>query len=298
MQTPVILKYASAAIIFVTTLIGCALVMCVKKIKWQSRLEALASGVFLGAGLAHLLGESFEELGELIDYPLAPAVCLGTFAILTFVEMFTFGEHDASQFHINVNKNTEEGQKDPEKAEAEDFEELPKDQKNVVMFGETCKTLSPQAIVLYIIMLIHSITAGLALGILTTVGGVVAILCAIVGHKPVEAFAVAFVIIKEKPTKIVFWILIVFYTLMTPAGIIAGALITEFVHNAWALGVIGAFSAGTFLFVGAHEWAHMVAGKAQLTTREKFWHYAFFFIGIIWMLLIAIVETVSPEKDE
>lgn len=289
-----VLKYVAAAVIWITTLIGNSLVLCVKAIKWQSRLEALASGVFLGAGLAHLLGESFEELSDVVDYPLAPAVCLGTFTILTFVEMFTFGEHDASQFHINVNNNDHEGSAPADRSEIEVLE----DEKTIEdFFGDEFKKLSIQTTVLYIIMLIHSITAGLALGILSTIGGVVAILCAIVGHKPVEAFAVALVIIKERPTKLLFWIIIIFYTLMTPAGIIAGVIIRDYVQNALVMGIIGSFSAGTFLFVGAHEWAHMVAHKAELSNKEKFWHFLFFFIGVIWMLLIAIVEKSSPEHD-
>ncbi|EAY15566.1 transporter, Zip family-related protein [Trichomonas vaginalis G3] len=208
--------------------------------------------------------------------------------------MFTFGEHDASQFHINANHNANEGNSATERSEASPLEE---DEEIKEMFSDKCRKLSIPTISLYIIMCIHSITAGLALGILKKLDGVIAILCAIVGHKPVEAFAISLVVIKERPHKFLFWPLIIFYTLMTPLGIIVGILVVEFVQNNLALGIVSAFSAGTFLFVGAYEWSYMVADKGQLANCEKLWHFLMFFIGVVWMLLIALVETLSPEEN-
>ena len=70
--------------------------------KWTSRAESLAGGVFLGAGLAHLLAEGHEDCeGIKTKYPVAPAVCLGTFVILTCVELFSYGEHD-EEFQVDI----------------------------------------------------------------------------------------------------------------------------------------------------------------------------------------------------
>ena len=299
------LKWISAALIWITTLIGSILPMWIRAIKWTSRLESLAGGVFLGAGLAHLLAESFEDIGELSKYPAAPAVALGTFVILTAVELFSYGEHD-EQFqtdghhHHHHHEETKGYDSIPDRTTS--LQSLTPDStephsEQIELFGKDACSLTIPTISLYVIMDVHSCIEGLALGIMVTWGGIIAILCAIVGHKPVEAFALSLIILKDKPNKILFWILVVFYTLMSPIGLIAGIFVVEYAKNAWVMGVIGAFSAGTFLFVGCHEWSEMFEHKAEWTCSEKGWHFGMFAIGVIWMLLIAIVEAVSPEEE-
>lgn len=293
------LKYISAVVIWITTLLGNALPLCVKQIKWQSRLEALAGGVFLGAGLAHLLADSFEELSERVKYPLAPAVAISTFVILTGVELFSYGEHD-EEFKVghnhdhNEHGHTEHQSLDSNLLASNGAENT---ETNNDMFGIANKSLTIPTISLYIIMDVHSVIEGLALGIMKTLDGVMAIFFAIVGHKPVEAFALSLIILKDKPKKWLFWTLVVLYTIMTPVGLICGVLITKFVENAIVMGVIAAFSAGTFLFVGAHEWSEMFEHKSQWGCGEKGWHFGMFLLGVLWMLLIAIVEMLNPEES-
>lgn len=294
------LKYISAAIIWATTIIGNALPLCIRKIKWQSRLEALAGGVFLGAGLAHLLADSFEELSERVKYPLAPAVAISTFVILTAVELFSYGEHD-EEFHIDDNHDHAHGHTEHQHGALESNLLANNGEANLQenndLFGTSSLSLTIPTISLYIIMDVHSAIEGLALGIMKTLDGVMAIFFAIVGHKPVEAFALSLIILKDRPKKWLFWFLIFIYTIMTPIGIVAGVLLTKFVENAIVMGVIAAFSAGTFLFVGAHEWSEMFEHKSKWGCGEKGWHFGMFLLGVLWMLLIAIVEMLNPEQD-
>lgn len=293
-----LLKYISAGIIWITTLLGNAMPMCIRAIKWQSRLEALAGGVFLGAGLAHLLADSFEELGDKINYPLAPAVAISTFVLLTAVELFSYGEHD-EEFQIGEGHHHHQHFHDknvpPSSLEDNLLVSNPIEEKVPEMFGETNSNLTVPMISLYIIMDIHSVIEGLALGIMKTMDGVIAIFCPIVGHKPVEAFALSLIILKDRPKKWLFWFFVIVYTLMTPAGLIAGIIITKLVENQIVMGVIAAFSAGTFLFVGCHEWAEMFEHKTEWNCAEKTWHFMMFLIGVLCMLSIAIVETLNPE---
>jgi zinc transporter 1/2/3 len=291
-------KWASAAVIWITTLAGSILPMWITTLKWTSRLEALAGGVFLGAGLAHLLADSFEDIGELSEYPTAPAVALGTFVILTAVELFSYGEHD-EEFQVGEEAHHHHSAQ---------FESIPdktallqsggseaNSQAEVQLFGTKACSLTVPTTSLYIIMDVHSVIEGLALGILSREGALIAIFCAIVGHKPVEAFALSLIILKDKPTKLLFWILVIFYTLMSPIGLISGIYITKETENPWVTGVIAAFSAGTFLFVGCHEWSELFEHKSEWSCSEKSWHFGMFTVGVVWMLLIAIVEAVSPK---
>ena len=284
MNNTVLFRVIAAIVILVTTLIGSACTMCVRAAKWTSRLESLAGGVFLGAGLAHLLSDSYEDLSKVdsLKYPLAPAVALVTFIILTLVEFFSYSEHDAQVF----TGSDHEGLVDSE-VTLDNLATGPNVIPNSV-FGREMR-MSMAAISLYIIMDIHSTIEGIALGITTSWSGLIAITCAIVGHKPVEAFALALILLKERPVKLWFWVLIALYVICSPVGVVAGIFV-EKISNNLVLGMIAAFSAGTFLFVGCHEWSEMFEHKNEWKTAEKWWHFGLFAIGIIWMLLIAIVE--------
>lgn len=288
-----ILKWTSVFVIFVTTIIGSFLPLCFKSQAWESCLEALAGGVFLGAGIAHLLDDSFNYVAEIrppIYYPLASAVCLATFVLFTGIEFYSShkkeAESDGSEGTMSVAAGTDQTESP-----------LNPDDYQKRMFGSSLKHLKVATISLYIIMDIHSIIEGLALGILTHLSGVIAIFCAIVGHKPVEAFALSMIIIKDRPTKWFFWLSVIVYTLMSPIGIIAGIYISN-THNPLILGLIAAFSAGTFLFVGCHEWAEMFQHRDDWSFADKNWHFGSFFIGVLWMLLIAIVEVSNGGKPQ
>jgi zinc transporter 1/2/3 len=288
-------KWISAAVIWVTTFIGSALPMWITAIKWTSRLESLAGGVFLGAGLAHLLDDSFDNLHEKSDYPFAPAIALVMFVVLTAIELFSYGEHD-EQFQVG-----EEAQKkhvyDAINDDNQNLESLQSGgiTQKVELFGKDNSQMTVPTYSLYVIMDIHSVIEGLALGIMQKDASIIAIFCAIVGHKPVEAFALSLIILKDKPTKFLFWLLVVLYTLMSPIGLITGIYLVELVNNPWVIGSIAAVSAGTFLFVGCHEWSEMFEHKQEWPCSEKSWHFGMFTLGVAWMLLIAIVEMYGEE---
>ena len=287
-----VMKYIASALIGLSTILGCAFPMCFKAQKWTSRAESLAGGVFLGAGLAHLLQEGLEDVTDKWDtkYPIAPAVCLVTFVILTCIQLFSYGEHD-EEFAVEANKDellsslvdgttslAGEDSYDPNQA--------------LTKFGKNLLTLPTAS--LYIIMDIHSVIEGIALGVIQERTRVLAIFLAIIGHKPIEAFALALILLKDKPYKTLYWVLVVFYSILTPLGIIGGMWISDHSDKGWR-GIISAFSAGTFLFVGCTEWGEMFEHKHDWNCSEKSWHYFMFVTGLVWMLLIAIVEAIYDK---
>lgn len=297
------LKVIFAVIIFVTTLLGNVGALFITTPKWISRLEALAGGVFLGAGLAHLLADATEEIENVknMKYPLAPAVALSTFVILTIVELFSYSESDAkaaqerdesqydqiisSQTLISINGD----------ADGSSVVEPKPAHVKTVEFGKTIKNLTAATVSLYVIMDIHSTIEGIALGILPRLSSTIAIFCAIVGHKPVEAFALSLIVLKDKPTKGMFWFMILLYSVLSPIGVISAIFLGE-ISGHLALGLIAAFSAGTFLFVGCHEWSEMFEHKNEWKAGEKLWHLGMFILGVLWMLLIAIIESFTDEN--
>lgn len=288
----VLFKWVSAAVIWVTTFIGSALPMWITALKWTSRLESLAGGVFLGAGLAHLLDDSFDNLHPKSDYPFAPAIALVMFVILTAIELFSYGEHD-EQFQVGEGAQRK-GEYDSINESLESLQSSATPAK-VELFGKDNSQMTIPTYSLYAIMDIHSVIEGLALGIMEKDASIIAIFCAIVGHKPVEAFALSLIILKDKPTRSLFWVLVVLYTLMSPVGLITGIYLVQTANNPWVIGSIAAVSAGTFLFVGCHEWSEMFEHKQEWNCVEKSWHFGMFTLGVAWMLLIAIVEMYGEE---
>ncbi|KAH0786082.1 ZIP Zinc transporter family protein [Histomonas meleagridis] len=294
------LKFIFAAIILVTTILGNIGPLFITTIRWTSRLESLAGGIFLGAGLAHLLAESTEELEKVpnLSYPLGPALALAFFVILTLVELFSYSEHDADAF--GEHQHDDNNQYDAIASSAlisindQPIDQPPQHKVKMIEFGTTNKFMTAATISLYVIMDIHSVIEGIALGILPKLSHTIAIFCAIVGHKPVEAFALSLIIVRGRPTKVLFWIMIMIYAVLSPIGIIVAIYLGE-ISSSLALGIIEAFSAGTFLFVGCHEWSEMFEHKHEWKVSEKLWHFGMFTFGVVWMLLIAIIESFTED---
>ena len=282
-------KWISVVIVAITTFIGNILILFINKPSSTSKLESLAGGVFLGAGLAHLLNDAFSELYNESTYPIAPAVAACTFMLLSGIEMYTYSEQDAANDNDAM---------DAEYSETPDLEAQPESEpqnkkKKRKFFGETNEKMTISTISLYIIMDVHSVIEGLAMGIMFTWGTLIALFCAVVGHKPVEALALSVIVLKNKPTKVTFWILITIYALMAPIGIAIGIFLLRSIQNNLVLGIISSFSAGTFLYVSVQEWHSMFMHKGDWTTKEKNWHFILYLVGVAWMLLIAIVEALN-----
>jgi zinc transporter 1/2/3 len=291
-----VFRYIAAAVVFLTNSIGSIGPIFVTAPKWTSRLESLAGGVFMAAGLAHLLADSNEELEHVhgLNYPLSAAICLAVFVLFTLIELFTYTEHDAAVFSDHHHHHTQletEGLYDSI-ASLSNAESVvtPK----IVQFGSNLSDMDAATISLYLMMCLHSSIEGLALGVLDEWTQIIAVFCAVIAHKPVEGFALSLIILKKKPPVWFFVLLVVIYVFLCPLALIIGVIVmTKASHL--ALGLIEAFSSGTFLFVGCHEWCDMFEHKHQWKKSEKIWHFGLFAFGVLWMLLVAIIEMYSGE---
>ena len=287
-------KYIAAAVVAVATVVGCALPLFVRQIKWARRFESFAGGVFLGAGLAHLLHDSFIEISKVSDapdYPISTSVTAAVFFLLTAVEILSSGSEESLSDESSgfVPQDLPDADRDDPEGVQDATEAPPEESSRLRLFGDNCGPMSLPGTTLFIIMGIHSAIEGLALGIVDSKSGVISLGLAIAGHKPIEAFALGLVLLRDKPVRWMYWCMMAFYILLSPVGTIIAVQIEEHAGG-MVIGVLSAVSAGTFLYVAVDEWAYIFTHRSTLDLREKIWHLGLYMLGILWMLLIALAE--------
>jgi zinc transporter ZupT len=173
--------------------------------------EALASGVFLGAGLLHMLSDSalrFNQLGY--QYPLPFLLAGLTFLILLLLE------------HTGREVYEHRGESSP-----------------------------GFAILAFVMLSLHSFLAGAALGLSASLSVFIVILMAILAHKWAAGFALAVQITKSLLPLRSGLVLFLVFSVMTPAGIFAGHLVhSNLTSPSLVEPIFTALAAGTFLYLG------------------------------------------------
>jgi zinc transporter 1/2/3 len=220
--------------------------------------NAFAAGVFLAAGLLHMLPDANEGFNALSDFPWAYLGCAIGFIMILFLERVILAGHEAVAEALE--QHCDAAHK---------------------------RQLSFHLIVLTLILSVHSIIAGIALGPERSMTHSAIILFAILAHKGSASFALAINLMKERTAgKIVFKI-ITFFCFMTPIGIVLGILIDKAMTGTAQQIVTASFdslAAGTFLYVSILGIAHEEFSEQQ----DKFWKFTLMCIGIAVMAIVAI----------
>jgi zinc transporter 1/2/3 len=178
--------------------------------------NAFAAGIFLGAGLLHMLAdanEKFESFAGDVDYPFVALICGLGFLLVLFLEKVLVRD-DA-------------------------LNSLPVEQP-----------LYP--FVLFFVLSIHSIIAGVSLGLEQTLISSAVIFIAIISHKGSAAFALGVSMRSSGIPSRQITKTISFFSCMTPLGIGAGAVFADMARSSVAVkaeAVFDALAAGTFLYV-------------------------------------------------
>lgn len=124
--------------------------------------------------------------------------------------------------------------------------------------GPGASTTMP--LLLAVLFSVHSFIAGLALGVQSKFGSsALAILIAILGHKFVEALALASCFVKEGLGPTTALPALAVYCTMTPAGVLVGAFLVgaDLGPTATAIeALVSGFGAGSFVNLGGHQLAH------------------------------------------
>lgn len=228
-------------------------------------LNAASAGVFLSAGLLHLLADSIsnESLSDSSEKfwgdegraNTAISVCLAGFLFLLSVEQFTYqcskgGEANESLIDSGEKRALRAG------AGAEDEET----EQGAISQTQDLATM-PVAVTVMIGLCIHSVMEGLALGAQEEVEQGVSIFLAIMMHKGLAAFALGNEVLSALRSqhynreKLLFGLTIALFSLATPAGIALGWTVAAFVdaEDSAISAVLSAAGAGTFLFVATIE---------------------------------------------
>jgi len=113
--------------------------------------------------------------------------------------------------------------------------------------------------ILAVILIIHAVIEGAALGIGATLSEAVMLFIAILAHKGSESFALCMALLRHQLPLRRITMITIFFALMTPIGIGLGTVINllTFARNGeLAAAVFNAFAAGTFLYISTLHHIH------------------------------------------
>lgn len=173
--------------------------------------ETLATGVFLGAGLLHLLPESTAEFVQRgYTYPLAYLITGLVFLV------FLWFEHVGRELYHHKKGNH-----------------------------------PAFALLAWAMLSVHSLVLGAALGFSQEYSLVIMLFLAIITHKWAESFAIAMQLSQSSLSRAQSISLFLLFALMTPLGIYLGWYLGHGVYTQTILDpILIAISAGTFLYLG------------------------------------------------
>jgi zinc transporter ZupT len=210
--------------------------------------ETLGTGVFLGAALLHMLPEAQALFSKLgYNYPFALLI-----AGITFL-LFLWFEHLGKELYHHHD--------DP--------------------------TVHPAfAIVAWIMLSIHSLVLGTALGLSQDYSMRIMLFLAIIAHKWAESFAIAVQLNKSTLSPKIAITLFLSFAFMTPLGIGIGWYFGHDVStHSFIDPLLMAVSAGTFLYLGTlHGLERCVMVQRCCNLRD----FSFVIVGFLLMAAVAV----------
>lgn len=203
-----------------------------------AKSEALASGVFLGAGLVHLLFNAvrgFLSLG--FHYPWPFVICGTTFLILMLPDYLYSFSKEQNKHQLNF-----------------------------------------LAITSNILLSVHSFFCGAALGITNTLSLSMVIFFAILAHKWVSSFSLAIYLNESSLRFASQIRLFLIYSFMVPLGIYFGYhLQNQYPHHISTQPVFSAIAAGTFIYLGSIHGFKKIMIKKTRTNFYQYLYLIFGF---------------------
>lgn len=245
-------KLLMFVVIFLFGLGGGILPRIFRKTKYGGTIlllgSAFSGGVFLGAGMIHLFGDSHEFFAAAIgehDYPYFLMVGGVGFLLILLIE------------------------------------------KVLVRVEEADAAKSANPYILMAVLSAHSFIAGTALGLESAISGALVLLFAILAHKSFAAFALGISFIEARLSKDQYYSLLIFFSIMTPLGVLLGALLNNILHSQTALeleAIFDGLAGGTFIYVASME----VISRSFEQHKMRRGKYIAIALGYAMMALLAI----------
>jgi len=277
--------------------------------------STLAGGIFLGGGFIHLLPEAiklFEKTGIDFKVPMAELLAVGGFLLVFLVEKVIFlkdkswnqGNVTPKNLRHKTKEDTNQSAPESNGGEIVELEDTEKEEKQELEehsgshdhhFVMDPNSSSPLPYLLMVVLSIHSVIAGFALGVQNNLDYVYAIFFAILSHKWVESFALGVSLVKNKVPRPMLIKCIILYSFMVPAGIVVG-LILSFVVTGRASDIIQAFvggiASGTFIYIALVDVLLVEFSSA----RDKWWKYLLTLFGFTVITLSVLLFDTDTES--
>lgn len=142
--------------------------------------------------------------------------------------------------------------------------------------------------ILAMILTIHAIIEGAALGIGATFSQTIMLFIAILAHKGSESFALCVTMLRhELPFRRIVFV-IIFFAFMTPLGISLGAAVNQVAYarqGELTAAIFNAFAAGTFLYIST---LHHIRFHQHTEETQGLQEFACLVSGLTMMGIIAI----------
>jgi zinc transporter 1/2/3 len=201
--------------------------------------NAFAAGVFLAAGLVHMIPEAdrtWAALGQ--RAPIAFALAALAFALMLLVEHVLLPEQAHEEVHAPP---------------GERFARLARRDLNGGA-GDGHEAMSAYAVLTA--LSIHSLLAGLALGAEPELSQALVISLAIIAHKSAAGFALGVSLARSALPVRASWILVALFASATPIGGVIGAIVGASVRGDLGAAIEAVFlsiAGGTFVYVATFD---------------------------------------------
>lgn len=236
------IKTGVALLVFAIGLLGASLPWILRARVPSERYlawgDTFAGGVLGGAGLLHLLAGGIAEFRALspgVGYPFPLFLAGAGFLLILLIEGVIVGEQAVTHAEHVPHRH-------PAASHELGAGSRPVDRR------------APYAQILLLVLSIHSIIVGLALGAQRSLTALMVIFAAVIAHKGVAGFALGIGYTRTHTP----WRKaaggIAFFATMTPLGILAATGLTELIpaHGASVFrAVFDSVGAGTFLYIAA-----------------------------------------------
>lgn len=216
-----------------------------RHLHWGS---AFSGGVFFGVGLLHMIPDAIENFNYFapdLQFPLVLFITGLAFIFILLLEKVVAGGHEGISRLLGS------------------------------------RPLYP--FMLALVLSIHSLIAGSVLGLEDTLVESFAIFVAIFAHKSAAAFALGISLQRADLTTKRFIYIILFFSLMTPIGIILGTYFSGSI-DAILESIFDALAAGTFLYVAIVEIMEEVFEKP----KDLWIKFFFIVLGFGLMAVLAM----------
>jgi zinc transporter 1/2/3 len=210
--------------------------------------EALASGIFLGIAFFHMLPEAIRLFGQVYNTVTYPIPEAICLAGFLLMLFLERLSITASAQHTTLS--------------------IP--------------------YILTLILVIHALIEGAALGVGATIPEAAMLFIAILAHKGSESFALCVTMLKHElplPRIVIFSL---FFALMSPIGIALGMMINEFTyanHGTFLAATFDAFAAGTFIYIST---LHHIRFHKHTEETQGMLEFGCLVLGLVAMAVIAL----------